>query len=240
MAVSTDSTNRAVSGLDRDPVLEGVEDRGARPGEGRGVGDEVVHAPLLQAAGQAPGVALGLDAFEDRRPVHVRGLRHGERDRHDPARMGGEDAIPDGRRGVVPDLLARLRVEAGGDVAEPYLEVVGELGHGAHRRAGGPDRVGLLDGDGRADVLDRVDPRLVEQVQELPDVGAERLDVAPLALRVEGLEHQGALPGAAEPRDHDVAPQGHVEVEALEVVLAHAAEADALREGFFARACQGR
>ncbi len=114
-------------------------------------------------------------------------------------------------------------------MAEPDLEEVGQLGHRADGRAGGLDRVGLLDGDRGPDVLDRVDPRLVQQFEELAGVGAERLDIAALALGVERLEDEGALARAAEPSDDDVAPERHVQVESLEVVLAHPEEADALR-----------
>ncbi len=45
---------------------------------------------------------------------------------------------------------------------------------------------------------DRVDARLVEELQELAGVGAEGLDVAALALGVERLEDEGALAGAGE------------------------------------------
>ncbi len=75
--------------------------------------------------------------------------------------------------------------------------------------------------------------RLVEQVEELAGIGAERLDIAPLALRVEGFENERTFAGAAQARDDHVAVERHVQVEALEVVLADAAQADALGSGRF-------
>jgi hypothetical protein len=72
---------------------------------------------------------------------------------------------------VVLDFFAGRGIEALGDVAEPDFEEIGQLGHRADGRARGLDGVGLLDGDGRADVLDRVDLGLVEQVEKLARVG---------------------------------------------------------------------
>jgi hypothetical protein len=65
----------------------------------------------------------------------------------------------------------------------------------------------------------------------LAGVGAEGFDVAALALGVEGVEDEGGFAGAAQAGDGDVAAEGDVEVEALEVVLADAAQADALGSG---------
>ena len=138
---------------------------------------------------------------------------------------------PDGGRGVVLDLLAGGGIVAFGDVAEPDFREVGQLGHGADGGTGGLDRVGLLDGDGRPDVLDGIDLGFVEQIEELASVGAEGLDVAPLALRVERVEHQRGLAGAAQAGHHDEFAQRQIEVEALEVVLASAAQADGLGGG---------
>src|SRR5690606_12870793 len=110
--------------------------------------------------------------------------------------------------------------------AEPDLRIVGDLRHRAHRGARGLYRVGLLDRDRRADVLDLVDLRLVEQVEELARVGAEGLDVAALSLRVNRIEHERTRPGAAETGDHDVPAERQIEVEAFQVVLADAAKTD--------------
>ena len=58
-------------------------------------------------------------------------------------------------------------------------------------------------------------------------VGAERLDVAALALGVEGVEDKRGFACAAQAGDGDVAAEGEIEVETLEVVLPDAAQADA-------------
>jgi hypothetical protein len=67
---------------------------------------------------------------------------------------------------------------------------------------------------------------LVHAVEELARVGAEGLDVATLALGVEGVEDQAGLARAARARDHGELAGADVQVEVLEVVLARAADAD--------------
>ncbi len=137
-----------------------------------------------------PHVGLPLEIREDLGPREVGGLGHLEADDDGASGMSRVDLFPDGLRSIVHDLLAGRGVKATCGVAEPDFEEIRQLRHRAHGRARGLDRVGLLDGDGRADVLDGVDLGLVEQVEELAGVGAERLDVAPLALGVERVEDE--------------------------------------------------
>ena len=67
--------------------------------------------------------------------------------------------------------------------------------------------------------LDIVDVRLFHQLEELPRVGREGLDVSPLPFRVDRIEGEGRLARAARPGDdgHLVSRQLYVDV--LEVVL---------------------
>ena len=73
-----------------------------------------------------------------------------------------------------------------------------------------------------------VDVGLLHLPEELARVGGERLDVAALALGEDGVEGEAALAGAGEAGDDDelVARDGDVDV--LEVVLARAADDDAI------------
>ena len=48
----------------------------------------------------------------------------------------------------------------------------------------------LLDGDGGGEPLDGVDVGLLHEPEELPRVGAQRLDVAALSLGEDGVERQ--------------------------------------------------
>ena len=75
-------------------------------------------------------------------------------------------------------------------VGPKELHVVTQLCHRAHGGTGGPDRVALLDGDGRRDSLDAIHLGLIHPVEELPGVGGERLDVPPLALGEQGVKGQ--------------------------------------------------
>ena len=197
-----------VRGGERGGVVEEVVDAGG--GERRNHGRDA-----RATCDQHADVGLALQADEDFGPSEVGGTGDLEGDDDGLGGVGGGDFFPDGSGGVVLDGLAGGGVEAGGDVAEPDLKVVGQLGHGADGGAGGFDRVGLLDGDGGADVLDGIDLGLVEEVEELAGVGGESLDVAALSLGVEGVENEGAFARAAGAGDDDAAAEGQIEVEAL-------------------------
>jgi len=79
-------------------------------------------------------------------------------------------------------------IEGGGKAREEELEVIIDFREGADGRTGGADVVFLLDGDGGRDAFDGIDVGFVHAIEELPDVGREGLDVAALALCVEGVE----------------------------------------------------
>ena len=86
----------------------------------------------------------------------------------------------------------------------------------------------LLDGDRRRQALDVVDLRLLHLADELPGVGAEALDVAPLALGVDRVHGERALARAARAAADGHLVAGDVDVDVLEVVLAGAADGDDL------------
>ena len=65
------------------------------------------------------------------------------------------------------------------------------------------------------DAVDAVDLRLVHAVEELARVGRERLDVAPLALGVERVEHERRLARAGHAGDDDQLVERQVEVRFL-------------------------
>jgi hypothetical protein len=114
-------------------------------------------------------------------------LRHGQH---------GVDHLPDGlrlERCVV--VGAARRAHAGVQQAQ----VVVDLGDRADRRARVVRGRLLLDRDGRGQALDVVEVRLLHHRQELPRVGRQRLDVAALALGIDGVEGQRALAGPGQP-----------------------------------------
>ena len=106
---------------------------------------------------------------------------------------------------------------AGAGVEQP--EVVVDLGDRADGRARVLRGRLLVDRDRRRETLDEVDVGLVHLAEELPGVGRQRLDVAPLALGEDGVEREARLAGAGQAGEHDQGVAGKVERHVLEVVL---------------------
>jgi len=120
------------------------------------------------------------------------------------------------------DLSAAGRAVGLAGPGEEEPQVVVDLGNRAHRRAGVVGGRLLVDRDRRGEPLDPLDVGLVHHPQELAGVGGEALDVATLALGVDGVEGQRALAGAGDPGDDDELAPGELEVDVLQVVLARA------------------
>ncbi|MNX80910.1 hypothetical protein D3C86_1125830 [compost metagenome] len=146
-----------------------------------------------------------------------------------------QDALAVGQGGQLVDHLAdglALDRQAGGgrigdaDARPQQAHIVVNLGDRADGRARVLGRRLLFDGDGRRQALDQVDVRLAHQFQELARIGAERLDIAALALGVDGVERQRGLARPRQPGHHDQLLARDIDVHALEVVLAGAANAD--------------
>src|SRR5205085_8971850 len=99
-------------------------------------------------------------------------------------------------------------------------QVVVDLGDGADGRARVARGGLLVDRDRRRESLDRVDVGLVHLTEELARIGGERLDVAALALGVDGVERERALAGSGQAGDDDERIAGKREGNVPEVVLA--------------------
>ena len=135
---------------------------------------------------------------------------------------------------LVDDLLRRLRgdrppaVEAVrlADPRPQQAQVVVDLRDRADRRARVARRRLLVDRDRRRQPLDRVHVRLVHLPQELTRVGAQRLDVAALALGVDRVERQRRLARAGQAGDDDERVTRQLDGDVLEVVLAGARDDD--------------
>ena len=174
------------------------------------------------------GVALAREQPDD--------LGRGEsgRDRdveghHDSIESGVADRAHDRLRRVAAHRRPAAPAVQHRRAREQQLQVVVELGHGADGRARGPHRIGLIDGDRGRDPVDAtaiVEPGLVHPVEELAGVRGKRLDVAALPLAVHGVEGERGLAGPAYPGDDMQLPERQVEIDALEVVLPGAADAD--------------
>ena len=135
---------------------------------------------------------------------------------------------------AVDDLLRRLALQAGAvvravlhaDAGVQQAQVVVDLGDGADGGARVAAGALLIDGDGRRETLDDVDVGLVHLAEELAGVRRERLDVATLALGVDGVEREAALARTGQAGEHDEPVAGDLDVDVLQVVLAGAADDD--------------
>ena len=128
--------------------------------------------------------------------------------------------------GLALDRQAGGRRIGHADAREQQAQVVVDLGD---RADGGARVLGgglLLDGDGRRQPVDVVDVGLLHHLQELARVGRQALDVAALALGIDGVEGERGLARARQPREHDQRVARDLEVDVLQVVLARAADVD--------------
>ncbi len=178
-----------------------------------------------------PGEALGGEVGEERVVGALAAPHH--RCQHLEAGALGQ------QQDAVDDLLGRLagdgravdRAVRDADAGVEQAEVVVDLGDGADGRAGVARGALLVDGDGRRQPFDEVDVGLVHLAEELAGVGRERLDVAALALGVDGVERQGGLSGARETREHDELVAWELERDVAQVVLSGPADGDGVGHG---------
>ncbi len=129
-----------------------------------------------------------------------------------------------GREGVGVEPLGAGRVGAG--PGEQHAQGVGEVGDGADGGARGGRRAALLERDGRRQTGDLPDLRRSDLVDQAARVRRDRLEVAPLRLRVDRAERQRRLARAGHAGEHGQHVPGDVDVHALEVVLAGSSDAD--------------
>ena len=177
------------------------------------------------AVDAAADKAFAADAREDVLVLALFAPDHRRQDHQLLAVAAVHDVIHDLVGGLLRD--GPVALEAVG-VAHPGIEqpkVVVNLRAGGHGGARGRPPGSLLDRDGGGQSLDRLHVRLLHLLQELPGVGGKRLDVAPLALGVEGVKGQRGLAGAGEAGDDDEPVSGEVDIDPLEVVFPRAADA---------------
>ena len=134
------------------------------------------------------------------------------------------------------DDLALDRQARGGrighaDARPQQAHVVVDLGDGADGGARVLRRGLLLDRDRRRQAVDLVDIRLLHHLEELARIGRERLDIAPLALGIDGVEGERGFAGAGQAGEHHELVAGNLDVDVLEIVFARAADRDRAHRG---------
>ncbi len=97
--------------------------------------------------------------------------------------------------------------------------MVVDLGDRADRGPWVPARALLVDRDGRRKPVDLVDIRLLHLAEELAGVRAQALDIAALALGVNGVKSKAALARTGQAGDDHQAVARERDVDVLEIVL---------------------
>ena len=133
--------------------------------------------------------------------------------------------------------LLRLDRLAGGggigraDAGEEKAEVVVDLRHRADGGARVLRRRLLLDGNRGAEAGDVVHVRLAHHVKELPRIGRQAFDIAPLPFRIDRVEGEAGLARPGQPGDDRQLVARNIHVDRLEVMFARTAHLDELLLG---------
>ena len=136
------------------------------------------------------------------------------------------DAIDHLRYGLALDRQAGRGRVGHADARPQQPHVVVDFGDGADRGARVARGGLLLDGDGRRQAVDLVDVGLLHHLQELARIGRQALDVAALALGIDGVEGERGFARAGQAGEHHELVARQVEIDVLEIVLARAANGD--------------
>ena len=194
--------------------------------ERRGLGDLVERAvdlDALEAALHQLGQLLAVLALA---------AAHDRRQQIEPRALGQrQHAVDHLGDGLALDRQAGRRRIGHADAGEEEPHVVVDLGDRADRRARIAAGRLLLDGDGRRQAVDLVDVRLLHHLQELAGIGRQALDIAALALGIDGVEGERRLAGARQAGEHDQPVARQVEVDILEVVFPRPADGKELARG---------
>ena len=180
-----------------------------------------------------PRVTLQAELLEELAVLALAAAHHGRRDHEFRPLLQGHQPVDDLLLGLAGDLGAALGTVRHADPRPEQTQVVVDLGHRADRRARVARGRLLVDRDRRREPLDRVDVGLLHQAEELARVGGERLDVAPLPLRVDRVEGQARLTGPGKAGDHDQRVARQLDVDVLEVVLTRPGNDDPLRSSHY-------
>ncbi len=133
---------------------------------------EALRAQLVK---QLHLLALALH-HDGRQDHHLRVLRQ---------RQHGIHHLPNRLRLQHDVMLRTIRVAR---AREQQTQVVVNFGDRTHSRTRVMRSGLLLDGDGGGEPLDQIDIGLLHQLQELPRIGGERFNIAPLPLGIQRIE----------------------------------------------------
>ncbi len=210
----------AAEGLEQDAIDDRFDGVVLAPVEQQRLG-EVAHL-AVDAGAKALLVKLVEQVLELALAAAHDGRHHGDA----LARAEFENALHDLIGGLAGDGPAAVGAVGRAHRGVEQAQVVVDLGDGADGGAGAAAGGLLLDGDGRAEPLDRVHVGPLDLVEKLARVGRERLHIAALALGVDGVEGERALARAGEAGDHRERVAGDAHIDVAQIVLARPAHRD--------------
>jgi hypothetical protein len=135
----------------------------------------------------------------------------------------GRDAVHHLRHGLRADGEAGRGAVGDADARPQEAHIVVDFrdrGDGGARVAAGGL---LLDRDGGAEALDMLDIGLLHHLQKLARIGGERLHIAALTFRIDGVEGEGGFAGTGQAGDDDQAVTGQIDIHTLEIMFTRAA-----------------
>ena len=140
----------------------------------------------------------------------------------------GKDLVDNLVDRLLPDFPAANGAVRNADARVKQTEVIVNFGHGANGGTRVFRRCFLVDGNGGRQPVDVVHIGLVDLAEELAGIGGERLHVAPLALRVNGVKRKRRFSGAGKSRKNNQLIPRQLNVDILEVVLPRALDENSL------------
>ena len=148
-----------------------------------------------------PGETRAMELFAN---LLGRGLVQGNGEGDDHLRAPGQipHRIPHMGRGFGKNRFAAAPAVEFSQPGEEQFQVIREFRHGAHGRARGPYRILSVDGNGGGDVLNPIHQGTVHTLHELSGIGGKCLDIAALALGVQGIEGEGRFARTAHAGHH--------------------------------------
>ena len=139
---------------------------------------------------------------------------HHRRHELDPAALRQlHDRIHHLVHGLALDLPAAAGAVGNADPGVEKAQIVVDLRYGAHRRPGVMVRALLVDADGRRQPFDALHLRFFHLAQELSGIAGERLHVASLSLRIDGVKGQRGFSGTGKSRKHHQLVPGDVHID---------------------------
>ena len=151
-------------------------------------------ASLVEGAVDLDPLKTFLQIFGELFPIFAFTAAHHRREQIQPRAFGQrQHAVDHLRDGLALDRQSGRGRVGHTDPRPQQAHVVVDLGDGADRRARIRRGGLLLDRDRGREAVDLVDIRLLHHLEELARIGRQALDIAPLALRIDGVERERGL-----------------------------------------------